>query len=43
MATEKFVQSFVLLTIMPSTILWLHAQSTKMSRQWLLSNWSCTV
>src|SRR2546427_5495280 len=29
MPTKKFVQTFVLLTIMPSAILWLHAQSSQ--------------
>src|SRR5436190_786022 len=29
MPTRKFVQSFVLLTMMPSAILWLHAQSSQ--------------
>ena len=28
MPTKKFVQSFILLTMMPSAILWLHAQSS---------------
>src|SRR5437667_9762067 len=28
MPTKKFVQSFVLFTMMPSAILWLHAQSS---------------
>ena len=29
MPTKKFVQTFVLLTMMPSAILWLHAQSSQ--------------
>ena len=29
MPTRKFVQTFVLLTMMPSAILWLHAQSSQ--------------
>src|SRR5436853_5008203 len=29
MPTKKFVQSFILLTMMPSAILWLHAQSSQ--------------
>lgn len=29
MPTKKFVQIFVLLTMMPSAILWLHAQSSQ--------------
>src|SRR5260370_32780828 len=29
MSTKKFVQTFVLLTMIPSAILWLHAQSSQ--------------
>jgi hypothetical protein len=29
MPTKKFVQTFVLVTMMPSAILWLHAQSSQ--------------